>query len=180
MVAPTTNGEPASSRVTDFKWRPLKTPDCLTLNGLGATAGIAASPDSDQASCLHCRDFSAADAHAALFLRANYSGVPDPLTQLVADLTAPFDASLTDKACVIFTWMHHNISYDAYVFHTHTIKPGQTAETTLASGLAVCSGYAGLYAALMTKAGLECVVVYGHGKGYGFKPHQAEQMIVSG
>jgi hypothetical protein len=39
---------------------------------------------------------------------------------------------------------------------------------------------AGLYAALMTKARLECVVVYGHGKGYGFKPHQAEQMIMSG
>jgi hypothetical protein len=40
MVAPTTNGEPASSRVTDFERRPLKTPDRPTSNGLGATAGI--------------------------------------------------------------------------------------------------------------------------------------------
>jgi hypothetical protein len=36
--------------------------------------------------------------------------------------------------------------------------------------LAVCSGYAGLFAALAVKAGLECVVVSGACKGFGHTP----------
>jgi hypothetical protein len=34
----------------------------------------------------------------------------------------------------------------------------------------VCEGYASLFAALALKAGLEAVVVGGHGKGYGYSP----------
>ena len=36
------------------------------------------------------------------------------------------------------------------------------------SGLAVCEGYAGLFTAIATIAGLESVVIGGHGKGFGF------------
>jgi len=43
----------------------------------------------------------------------------------------------------------------------------QDPEDTLQFGLAVCAGYAGLYEEIAYKAGLECVVVGGHGKGYG-------------
>lgn len=43
-----------------------------------------------------------------------------------------------------------------------------TPAATLATGLAVCSGYADLFTALASKVGLESVVVGGHGKGFGF------------
>jgi hypothetical protein len=40
----------------------------------------------------------------------------------------------------------------------------------MTTGLAVCEGYASLFAALALKAGLEAIVVGGHGKGYGYHP----------
>lgn len=80
----------------------------------------------------------------------------------------PF-ASSTDKARVIFTWLHHNIAYDVGAFFSNNIK-GSTPGGTIASGLAVCEGYAGLFAALAMAAGLEAIVIGGHGKGYGHSP----------
>ena len=74
---------------------------------------------------------------------------------------------MTDKARAIFTWLHHNISYDVYSFFNNCVKR-KTPQETLTSGLAVCEGYASLFTALATKAGLESVVVSGHGKGYSF------------
>lgn len=58
--------------------------------------------------------------------------------------------------------------YDTYAFFNDCVKPS-TPGSTIASGLAVCEGFAGLFAALATKAGLEAVVISGHGKGYGHK-----------
>ncbi|KAI9811191.1 MAG: hypothetical protein M1832_000946 [Thelocarpon impressellum] len=114
-------------------------------------------------SCLRCRDFSAPDAHAARFPRQSVpSGSLDWLAQ---QLTSPFP-SATDKARVIFTWLHHNVEYDTASFFGGTVRPS-TPQSTLKSGLAVCEGYAGLFCTLATKAGLECMVVGGHGKGYG-------------
>ena len=113
-------------------------------------------------SCLLCRDFSAPDAHAAKFPREN---VPS-LDWLATQLTSPFP-SLTDQARAIFTWLHHNVAYDVANFFAGNVQPS-TPASTLASGLAVCEGYAGLFTALATKAGLESVVISGHGKGFGF------------
>ncbi|KAL1879707.1 hypothetical protein Daus18300_001544 [Diaporthe australafricana] len=45
-----------------------------------------------------------------------------------------------------------------------------TASDTIFSGKAVCEGYARVYEAIAKRAGLECIVVGGHGKGYGFSP----------
>ncbi|KAK4553932.1 hypothetical protein LTR86_009108 [Recurvomyces mirabilis] len=117
-----------------------------------------------QSSCLHCRDFSAVDAHAARFPRQS---VPNnDIGWLAQQLTAPF-SSATDKARAIFTWHHHNIFYNTEAFFSGNIQPS-TPQSTLASGWAVCEGYAGLYAALALKAGLESYVVVGNGKGYGY------------
>ncbi|KAL6721744.1 hypothetical protein ACLMJK_000849 [Lecanora helva] len=115
-----------------------------------------------KAPCLICRDFSAPDAHAANFPRQS---VPS-IDWLATQLTAPFE-SPTDKARCIFTWLHHNVEYDVVSFFNNTVKPS-TPAGVLQSGLAVCEGYAGLFTALATKAGLESVVVGGHGKGFGF------------
>ncbi len=112
-------------------------------------------------SCLLCRDFSGPDTHAAKFPRES---VPS-LDWLATQLVAPFP-SLTDKARAIFTWLHHNVAYDVVAFFNNRVQPS-TPASTLSTGLAVCEGYAGLFTAIATKAGLESVVVGGHGKGYG-------------
>lgn len=110
-----------------------------------------------------CRDFSAPDARAAQYPRQSLP--TQDLGWLANELTAPFP-SLTDKARVIFTWLHHNILYDTYSFFNNCVQPS-TPASTLASGLAVCEGFAGLFAALAAKAGLEAIVISGHGKGFG-------------
>ncbi|KAI9783922.1 MAG: hypothetical protein M1835_003690 [Candelina submexicana] len=116
-------------------------------------------------SCLNCRDFSAPDSHAARFPRQSIpSTTVDWLGQ---QLTSPFP-SATDKARAIFTWLHHNVAYNTKAFFSGNIQPS-TPASTINSGLAVCEGYAGLFAALAMRAGLEAIVVSGHGKGYGHK-----------
>ena len=112
--------------------------------------------------CLVCRDFSGPDHQATLFPRTHVTS----LQSLAHQLTSPFP-SPTDKARAIFTWLHHNISYDVVSFFNKNVKPS-TPQSTLSSGLAVCEGYAALFTNLATYAGLESVVISGHGKGYGF------------
>lgn len=45
-----------------------------------------------------------------------------------------------------------------------------SVEDTIFSGKAVCQGYAETYKAIANRAGLDCIVVGGHGKGYGHTP----------
>ena len=111
--------------------------------------------------CLVCRDFSHPDQHAALFPRSQVTS----LQVLGQQLTNPFP-SPTDKARAVFVWLHHNIRYDVDSFFSNNVR-GSTPQSTLQSGLAVCEGYAALFANLATYAGLECVVINGHGKGFG-------------
>ena len=112
--------------------------------------------------CLVCRDFSAPDRQATLFPRTQVTS----LQTLAQQLTSPF-SSETDKARVLFTWLHLNIAYDVVSFFNNNVK-GSTPQSTLQSGLAVCEGYAALFTNLATYAGLDSVVISGHGKGYGF------------
>lgn len=115
--------------------------------------------------CLRCRDFSAPDAVAAKYPRESLPKSYD-LTRYLADvLCTPF-TSATDKARAIFTWLHHNVAYDVDAFFGNRVKHVEPRDT-ITTGLAVCGGYAGLYAAIALKAGLEAVMVTGHGKGYG-------------
>lgn len=112
-------------------------------------------------SCLLCRDFSGPDNHAAKFPRESVPSLDWLANQLVDPFPSP-----TDKARAIFTWLHHNISYDVVAFFNNKVQPS-TPASTLATGLAVCEGYAGLFTTIATKAGLESIVIGGHGKGYG-------------
>jgi transglutaminase-like putative cysteine protease len=144
-------------------------PDLSTLqaskprpNGTAATTADMAPTTSTM--CLTCRDFSASDHYASLFPRAQVTSLP----QLAQQLTSPFP-SLTDKARAIFTWLHYNVRYDVDSFFAGNVRPS-TPQSTLQSGLAVCEGYAALFTNLATHAGLESVVISGHGKGYGYTP----------
>ncbi|KAJ7132758.1 hypothetical protein C8R43DRAFT_895351 [Mycena crocata] len=119
---------------------------------------------SQEESCLKCFDFSQVDEHAALFPRRTVSSVQ----QLAYDLTAPFESE-TEKARAIFFWLHLNVDYDTVAFFSGNLKPA-TADNVLQSGLAVCDGYAGLFAALAGHAGLQAHKVGGHGKGFGYAP----------
>ena len=112
-------------------------------------------------SCLQCRDFSGPDNHAARFPRESIPSTD--INWLAQQLTAPFTSD-TDKARAIFTWEHHNIRYDVDAFFGNRLQPS-TPSSTIKMGLAVCEGYAGLFTALAAAAGLESVVICGHGKG---------------
>ncbi|KAJ5647777.1 hypothetical protein N7490_004149 [Penicillium lividum] len=135
------------------------------FHGSMPAAGATPTPSSTT-ECLVCRDFSGPDARGAQYPRASLPTYD--LGWLANELTAPFP-SLTDKARAIFSWMHHNIHYDTVAFFNNNVKPS-TPQNTLATGLAVCEGYAGLYAVLATKAGLEAVVIGGASKGFGYNP----------
>jgi hypothetical protein len=80
-----------------------------------------------------------------------------------------------DTARAIYTWIAHNISYDTQAYFGHSeIKGGDAprsgdARSTLARRKAVCQGFAELYQGLAEACGLECAIVSGHAKGYGFK-----------
>ncbi|KAL0254636.1 hypothetical protein SLS55_010115 [Diplodia seriata] len=141
-------------------------PDLATLQASKPRSGATNS-------CLKCRDFRGVDAHAARFPR---EAIPShDISWLAHQLTDPFP-SLTDKARALFTWLHHNIDYNAAAFFNHNVQPS-TPASTIATGLAVCEGYAGLFAALATAVGLESVVVGGHGKGFGHSPLTAGAAI---
>lgn len=167
---PVPAARPGSVQATDDAPPPVPTGSRPGLAALQAskpkvngTINNAAAPSGGQGSCLHCRDFSGPDNHAARFPRESIPS--QDLGWLSHQLTSPF-ASATDKARCIFTWLHHNIAYDVVSFFGSGPKPS-TPASTLSSGLAVCEGYASLFTALAMKAGLESVVIGGHGKGYG-------------
>ncbi|RMZ84790.1 hypothetical protein DV737_g958, partial [Chaetothyriales sp. CBS 132003] len=136
--------------------KPKSLPKPTTLKSPGQSGAPPA--------CLVCRDFSLADSRAAQFPRHGVSSLQD----LAYHLTNPFP-SATDKARAICTWLHLNIAYDVDNFFRGTVK-SSSPESTLQSGLAVCEGYAHLLTRLATYAGLDSVVIGGHGKGFGYAP----------
>ncbi|TPX15016.1 uncharacterized protein E0L32_004846 [Thyridium curvatum] len=138
-------------------------PSLAQINAAGTRSEPAISREN---CCLICRDFSGPDNVAAQFPVASLPR-QDPVGYLARVLCSSFQ-SPTDKARAIFTWCHHNIAYDAENFFGGCIPRGQTVEQSMFSGKAVCEGYAKIYQAIAQRAGLECVVVGGHGKGYGF------------
>ncbi|KAG6820741.1 hypothetical protein H0H93_012387 [Arthromyces matolae] len=121
--------------------------------------------------CPECRDYTHVDKHAALFPRQSVTS----LDNLAYDLTKPFPNEV-EKARAIFTWLHYNIAYDAASFLSGNVQPS-TPESTLSSGLAVCDGYAGLFKYLAERIGIETHKVTGHGKGFGFVPLSADQLV---
>jgi len=73
------------------------------------------------------------------------------------------------KARVIFAWITRNIAYDAKSFFSGKY-PSMAAKAVLQRKSGVCAGYANLFKAMCKIANLECQVISGYAKGYGFKP----------
>ncbi|KAK3292226.1 uncharacterized protein B0H64DRAFT_224643 [Chaetomium fimeti] len=156
-------------------------PTVAQIDAVASRTAPAATPPPNPSpqSCLICRDFSGPDTLAAQHPTASIprgAGAVDPIEHLAYTLCAPF-SSPTDKARAIFAWMHHNIVYDVHGFFNNCIPRGLTPTETIFSGKAVCEGYARVYEAIAVRAGLGCVVVTGHGKGFGFTPVKAGQPL---
>ncbi|TVY83989.1 Protein disulfide-isomerase tigA, partial [Lachnellula suecica] len=132
-------------------------------------------PSAPSSGCLICRDFSGPDSVAAQHPRHSLPRTGD-VTGYLADVLCGSFTSATDKARAIFTWLHHNIAYDTGAFFEKRVKHVEPKDT-VATGLAVCGGYAGLFAAIALKANLEAVMVTGHGKGYGYTPVKPGEQV---
>lgn len=158
----TASGTPADSSVAAPPPVPLASRPSTAQIEAVASKGAARQ----EASCLICRDFSGPDAVAAQH-PPSVIDRSDPVGYLAHNLCGPF-SSPTDKARAIFTWCHHNIDYDVAGFFAGCPRRG-TASDTIFSGLAVCEGYARTYEAIAKRAGLDCIVIGGHGKGFGFQ-----------
>jgi transglutaminase-like putative cysteine protease len=170
--------KPSTDHPTEGTPPPIPTssrPDLAALQASKPTAATTASTQhaASGGSCLKCRDFSGPDNHAARFPRES---IPShDVGWLAHQLTSPFP-NVTDKARAIFTWLHHNVAYDVVALRNNAVKPS-TPQSTLGSGLAVCEGYAGLFAALAVKAGLEAIVVSGASKGGSYQQQKAHDPI---
>lgn len=146
-------------------------PTAALIEAVSASAAVRQHNGNDDLNgndcCWVCRDWSGPDAVGAQFPRQSLPR-HDPVGHLARGLCDPFP-SYDDKARAIFTWCHHNIAYDTVSFFNHNVRH-HTVEDTIFSGLAVCQGYAETYKSIANRAGLECVVVGGHGKGFGHEP----------
>jgi transglutaminase/protease-like cytokinesis protein 3 len=73
------------------------------------------------------------------------------------------------KGRAIFAWITRNIAYDTKSFFSGKY-PSMAAKAVLKRRSGVCAGYANLFNAMGKIANLECSVISGYAKGYGFKP----------
>ncbi|KAM0136272.1 hypothetical protein ACHAO1_004749 [Botrytis cinerea] len=140
-------------------------PSSAQVKAVSAAPTTSSSPS---LGCLLCRDFSGPDQIASKYSREFLPRSPDN-TGYLADVLCRSFSSPTDKARAIFVWLHHNIAYDTGAFFGNRVK-NVTPADTIKTGLAVCGGYAGLFTAIALKAGLEAIMVTGHGKGFGYTP----------
>ncbi|PHH82238.1 hypothetical protein CDD82_6657 [Ophiocordyceps australis] len=136
---------------------------------IDAASARTVSKSQQPSDCWICHDWSGVDEIAAQFPR-NSLPRSDVVGHLAQGLCGHF-SSAADKARAIFTWCHYNIYYDTASFFNNNIR-AMPVEETIFSGRAVCQGYAETYKAIAMRAGLECIVVSGHGKGFGHVPLQ--------
>lgn len=73
-----------------------------------------------------------------------------------------------EKVRSFYVWIATNIRYDFVGFKTGKV-PEQSANSTLRSKLAVCQGYSELFYSLCRLNNIDCYLVTGYSKGYGYK-----------
>ena len=88
------------------------------------------------------------------------------ISSLAAYLTRPARDD-REKTRAIFRWITANIAYDDVAAMTGRRHPSGP-NSVLQGRIAVCSGYAGLFASLARAAGLDAVVISGYGRGAGY------------
>ncbi|CAG8474752.1 12343_t:CDS:2 [Acaulospora morrowiae] len=109
-------------------------------------------------------DFSKVDSYA----RATPSSKTDSVKHLAEYLIAPWNNEL-DRLRSLFIWITENISYDAKAYFEGNFHHNGP-EDTLRTRKGVCEGYAGLFDALASVAGLKVWKISGKAKGVGYNP----------
>jgi len=128
-------------------------------------AGDVPKPSANSPGFRHDKnyDFSAIDRHALNTPYSAESSIPSLAAYLFK--TAKNDK---EKVRAIFRWITSRISYD-----TSALFSGSYGDTspagTLKSRSSICMGYAGLFKALCEEAEIECVIINGYAKGYGYR-----------
>ncbi len=89
---------------------------------------------------------------------------------LIEDETDPF---LQVK--LIHDWIADNIAYDTAAYFSGNIS-SQAWALTLKNRKSVCEGYAGLFEKMCGLAGISCVKISGHARGYGFSLFEDENL----
>ena len=123
---------------------------------LGASSGRGAAETAGKPT-----PFESMDRHA---LAAPESVAVSPAS-LAAYLIKPA-RNPWEKARVIFRWIAHHIDYDINSVRAGTMASADP-EVVLRRRMAVCTGYARLFAALCQEAGIEAEYVTGHSREYG-------------
>ena len=80
------------------------------------------------------------------------------------------------RALAAFTWVAYNIDYDWESFASYKVGEAmadQDAEIVLKRKTGVCAGYSDLLAAICDSMHLECRVIIGFAKGFGFNPGES-------
>lgn len=74
-----------------------------------------------------------------------------------------------DRVRTVYVWLTENIAYDADAYFSgHSAVTD--ADGVFRSGKSVCQGYSELFEVLAEGLGLECVLISGYAKGYGYSP----------
>ena len=92
-----------------------------------------------------------------------------PKTKEIEQLVRFFETAVDKKedlALLVSYWMMQNIEYDVEGYSNGNYQSDW--EHTLQSGKAVCSGYANLFKAFCDRVRLNCSVISGFAKGYGY------------
>jgi len=87
--------------------------------------------------------------------------------QLAKSLTQHCKSDL-EKVRAIYVWISDNVVYDFAAFKSGNVTE-QTAFSTLISRKAVCQGYSELFYRLCVLNQIDCYVVAGYSKGFGYK-----------
>ena len=72
------------------------------------------------------------------------------------------------KTLATYEWITHSIAYDTKALVKNDVQ-ARSADEVIKSQTAVCSGYATVFKALATGLGLECELIEGYAKGYGYE-----------
>jgi len=97
--------------------------------------------------------------------------LPAERQRSIAELTtalAGIAGSDREKTRALYIWITHNIAYDTDSYFRGISGPTD-AEGTFRTRKSVCEGYAGLFAEIGTRLGLEVVKIHGYAKGWGYR-----------
>ena len=74
------------------------------------------------------------------------------------------------KVRAFYVWITHNIEYDINAFLNKKLEINNSTEKFLKRKKGVCQDYANLFKALCDYADINCMVISGYSKGFGFNP----------